>query len=423
MRSTFRWKARHSVLSVLFVAWIVAFLDRMAIAVAMPYISADFHLSPLQSGLLLSAFFASYALSHIPGGLLADLFGVRRVATFAMLWWSAFTAITGAATSLGLMAIARFIFGLGEGVFPACAFKTISIWFPKRERATANALMIASNPLGVALSPLVVVAIMSVWGWRAVFFSLFLPGIIIALSFWLFVPDDPAKSRRVSAEELAEINADEAGVDQTLSLKPTFREIAGQPNIIRYFLISFCAGTALWGFTTWLPSYLVKARGFSMVEMGVAASLPFFAGTAGCVLGGWMSDRFFSADRRIPVIATQLVSASLLYLVLTVKSVTALIICQTLTGFCLTFFNTAFWALPMNTVPKRLMGVTSGFINMAAQIAAFISPILIGYLIGADGGRFDHVFILLIASALASAAIAVTLKRDSTPRSAEPHLV
>jgi sugar phosphate permease len=411
------------VLSVLFATWIVAFLDRMAISVSMPYISKDFRLSHLQGGLLLSAFFATYALSHIPGGLLADRFGVRRVATIAMIWWSLFTAATGAATSLGLMVAARMIFGLGEGVFPACGYKTISTWFPKSERATANALMIASNPLGVALSPLLVVGIMSIWGWRAVFYCLFVPGLLMALMFWLFVPDDPAKSRRVSAEELAEINADEAGSGEELVIKPSFRQIAAQPNIIRYFLISFCAGIPLWGFTAWLPTYLVEVRGFSMIQMGVAASLPFFAGTAGCILGGWTSDRYFSADRRVPVIATEVLTALLLYLVLTAKSVPALLICQTLAGFSLTFFLTAFWALPMNTVPRQLMGVTSGFINMAGQLAAFVTPILIGYLIEATGGSFDRVFVLLIAAALASSAIALTLPRERAFDRAEPRHV
>ena len=95
-----------------------------------------------------------------------------------MLWWSVFTAFTGAAANLTQMLIARFVFGLGEGVYPACGFKTIAVWFPKKERATANAIRWAAGPLGAALAPLAVVQIVSLWGWRAVFYSLFLNSVI-----------------------------------------------------------------------------------------------------------------------------------------------------------------------------------------------------------------------------------------------------
>ena len=146
-----------------------------------------------------------------------------------------------------------------------------------------------------------------------------------------------------------------------------------------------------------------------MLFRSAAASLPFFAGAIGSIVGGSVSDRYFSSNRRIPILATQLVSALLLYLTFTASSVTTLLLCQTLAGFCLMFFFPAFWALPMNTVPKELMGVASGFINMAGQVAAFITPVSIGYLVGAAGGTFDMTFMLLIVCVLASCAIALTL--------------
>jgi sugar phosphate permease len=412
MGKTFRWKARHTVLSVLFTTWIVSWMDRAVMSVAIPYIAIDYHLSPLAMGVVMGAFFASYSISQVPGGLLADIFGVRRIATIAMLWWSVFTAITGAAANLTQMLIARVGFGLGEGMFPACALKTIAVWFPRKERATANAIMLASNSLGGALAPLAVVPIVSLWGWRTVFYCLFVPGILISLLFWIFVPDKPSESSRVSPEELAEIEESDVVASQKSETKVPLLEIVKQPSVLKYVFILFAFEIAFYGFTTWLPTYLVKARGFSMAQMGVAASLPYFAGAIGCTLGGWVSDKYFSSDRRIPIIATELVSAFLLYLTFTAHSATMLIICQTVAGFFLTAFFSTFWALPMNTVPKQLMGVTGGFINTAGQIAAFSSPIVIGYLVGAAGGSFDHAFILLIVSLLVSSAIVFTLPRN-----------
>jgi MFS family permease len=378
-------------------------------SVALPYISGEFHLAPWQSGMVLSAFFASYSISQIPGGILADLFGVRRVATISLVWWSAFTALTGAAANFTQMLVARFIFGLGEGVFPSCVFKSIALWFPKRERATANAIKMAAAPLGSALAPLVVVGIMSIWGWRHVFYVLFIPGFVIAIILWLFVANSPAESKYIDAEELSEINEGEQVADGAVT-KITMSEVLRQPNILRYFLALFAYDIAYWGFTSWLPTYLVKARGFSMVQMGLAASLPFVAGTVGCVLGGWLSDRFLKNSRKLPIMVSQLAAAFLLGCSYFATSSLVLIVCQTLAGFFLNFFFSTFWALPMNTVPRRLMGVASGFINMAGQIAAFISPILIGYLVGIAGGSFGLTFGLLVGSLLVSCAIVTTIR-------------
>lgn len=402
-------KMRHSVLSILFLTWVVSTMDRMAMSVAIPYISSDFHLSPAEAGLVMSVFFAGYSIMQIPGGLLADRFGARRIATVAMLWWSAFTALTGAASSLLQMVFTRFVFGLGEGMFPACAFKTIAMWFPKKERATANALMLASNPLGVALSPLAVVAIMSIWGWRGVFYSLFIPGTAIALMFWLFIADGPAASPRVSAEELLEIESGEPLADGRDG-SPGVRIVLRQPNVVKYFLVLFSFDIAYGGFMTWLPTYLVRARGLSMSQMGVTASLPFFAGTLGSVVGGWASDRFFSDRRKLPIIAAELSSAVLLYLMFEAQTVPEMVIWQTLAGFCLMSFFSVFWALPMTTIPKQLMGVAGGLINMAGQIATFMSPLALGYLVGAANGNFYHAFLLLIVSLLVSSVMVLTIR-------------
>jgi MFS-type transporter involved in bile tolerance (Atg22 family) len=111
----------------------------------------------------------------------------------------------------------------------------------------------------------------------------------------------------------------------------------------------------------------------------------------------------------MPIVISQLLSALFLYLTFTASTATMLVVWQTLAGFFFLSIFSAFWALPMNTVPRSLMGVAGGFINMAGQAAAFVSPLLVGYLVGAAGGNFDHGFMFLIASLLVSCTIALTL--------------
>jgi len=405
--TSFRWKARYSVLAVLFGTWIVCFMDRMVLSTAIPYIADDFHLSPIEMGMAMSAFFFSYALSQIPGGILGDKFGITRVMSVAILWWSAFTALTGAVANLTQMIICRILFGLGEGIFPACSFKTISTWFPTKERATANGVMLASNSLGQGVGPLFVVAIMAAWGWRAVFYSLFIPGMLAVLATWTIVKNRPSESKRVTAGELAEIESHEPVMG---TAKPRISDVFKLKSVWLCFVILLTFNITQWGFAAWLPTYLVKARGFTMIKMGIAASLPFFAGTIGCILGGWLSDKYCQYNRKIPIICAQLLIALCLYVMFTSNDLTTVILCQTLAGGLIFFVIGAFWALPMNSIPKEVMGTAAGVINMAGQLAAFLSPLAVGFLVEQAKGSFNAAFYFLIGGCLVSALIALNVK-------------
>lgn len=204
------WKSRNTVIIILFIVWVTAYLDRMVMATAIPYIAEEFGLTPVSMGVVMSAFFVGYAICQIPGGLLADKFGAQKVMFTGIAWWSAFTVFTGMATSLLNMLILRVSFGVGEGIFPAASYRTVANWFPTKERGSATGIMLSSNSFGPALAPLFVVAVMAAWGWRAVFYSLIIPGILMCFLIWKFVPDNPAKSKHITQEELAEIMEDKS---------------------------------------------------------------------------------------------------------------------------------------------------------------------------------------------------------------------
>jgi sugar phosphate permease len=363
-------------------------------------------------GVVMSAFFVGYATCQVPGGILADKFGARRLMSIALIWWSAFTALTGMVNSLGTMLVIRVIFGVGEGMYPGASMKSISTWFPTKERGTAAGFMLSSNALGPALAPLFVVAIIAAWGWRAVFMSLFLPGIIVAFLLWKYVTDRPQDSPRVSPEELAEIQSVEP--EMKPGVKIGWVDCLKVGKVWQCFLIWFSFDITLWGFVSWLPSYLVRARGFGLVNMGIAASLPFFAGTVGLISGGWISDKWFPNHRKIPVILTQLIGAFLLYLTYTVTSATGAVVYQTLAGGFLYLAMGAFWALNMSIIPKNVMGTASSVINTAGQIAGFLSPMAIGYLVQISGGSFNSAFMLLIAGTVFSSLVALTV-REAKP--------
>src|SRR5262247_2628109 len=162
-------RARVTVVWFVFLLAFVTYLDRVCISAAAPYITDELHLSTVQMGTVLSAFALAYALFEIPSGWLADRIGPRKVLTRIVLWWSAFTMLTGAARGFQSLVAIRFLFGAGEaGAFPNVA-RSFSRWFPVRERGRANGVLFLGSRLGGMLSAPLALVLIARWGWRASF--------------------------------------------------------------------------------------------------------------------------------------------------------------------------------------------------------------------------------------------------------------
>src|SRR6516162_7585638 len=161
---TVRYRYRVGVL--LFLLAVVTYLDRVCISVAGPRIQEYLHFGPQQWGWVVGAFALAYAVFEIPGGWMADRFGPRLTLTRIVLWWSAFTALTGTVSSFPGLLMTRFFFGAGEaGAFPNAA-ASIASWFPLGERGRAFGLLSMAMQTGGALSPLLVVPIQMRYSWR-----------------------------------------------------------------------------------------------------------------------------------------------------------------------------------------------------------------------------------------------------------------
>ena len=409
----FRWKVRHSILSIIWAGWLFSFLDRMVISVSLPFIGQELNLDATLQGAILSAFFAGYALFQIPGGMLADKFGSRKVMTAAIAWWSVFTSLTGLVASYPIMLFCRFVFGVGEGCFPGASWKTIATYFPPKERATATAIQSSVNNLGPAVATLVAAGIIATYGWRTVFITLGFPGLLIAAAIWFYFRDNPADHPKITKQELAEIEPQPGAgaVAGAGNAGMTFKEFIKKPILWQMVLIWFLFDITFWGFVSWLPSYLMKVRGFSLLKTGIAGSIPFFVGTVGTLLGGYLSDRI-KGQRKWMFVPNALIAGFFLYMTYTVPSADMAIVYQSISSFFMFMAMAAFWGLVMDSIPPNIMGSASGTVNFGGQAAGFISPFVMGYLIDAGKGSFDTAFIFLIIAVVASAAVTLTVKQD-----------
>jgi len=224
-------RARVTVLWFAFLLAFVTYLDRVCISAAARDISNELHLTTTQLGVALSAFALAYALFEIPSGWLADVIGPRKVLTRIVLWWSAFTMLTGAATGYVSLVVIRFLFGAGEaGALPS-ASNCIARWFPRSERGKANGLLLFGTRVGGMVSVPLVLQIIRIWGWRASFVIVGSVGLVWAGAWYAWYRDRPASHPSVSASELAWITGQDAPDGQDGHADTPWRALATSGNL------------------------------------------------------------------------------------------------------------------------------------------------------------------------------------------------
>jgi ACS family glucarate transporter-like MFS transporter len=200
-------RKRHIALSLLALLSVITYLDRVCIGVAGPRIQDEMGIPPEKWGWVLSAFIIAYGVFEIPSGAMGDRLGHRRVLTRIVIWWSAFTSLTGAAWNFAALVAIRFLFGAGEaGAYPNMA-GAVGRWFPSVERARAQGIIWAASRIGGALSPWIVVPLMVWIGWRNTFYVFGAVGIVWAAVWFAWYRDRPALQPGITPGELAEINA------------------------------------------------------------------------------------------------------------------------------------------------------------------------------------------------------------------------
>ena len=391
-------KVRYGILAAIFINVVINYMDRSNISVAATAISNDFHLSPVQLGIIFSAFGWSYAALQIPGGILVDKYGPRLVYTFSLICWSLATLLQGIIKSFN----ALFLLRMATGAFEAPAFpannRVVTSWFPDKERATAIAVYTSGQFIGLAFLTPVLVTIQYYMGWRGLFVITGLTGIIWGIA-WYFIYRDPLQHSKVNKAELQYIKdgggVTEAGVSNTKDKNESFsrknlQQVFSYRKLWGIYIGQFSINATLWFFLTWFPTYLVKYRGLSFIKSGYLASVPFLAACAGLLLSGFLSDYLLKKGvsvgiaRKLPVIIGLLLSVSIVganY----VNNTTLIILFMSIAFFGNGFASIS-WVFVSTIAPVKLIGLTGGVFNFIGQLASIVIPIVLGVL--AKDGNF-----------------------------------
>ncbi|GAA0896612.1 MFS transporter [Pseudonocardia zijingensis] len=388
---------RTSVLTIalLMGVYVIDYIDRVMIAVALPFLGADLDLDKTQQGLVVSAFAIAYMVFQVPGGLLADRFGARPLLVVSLVAWSVFTAATGLVGGLVALLAVRCLFGVAQALFPGASFKALAERTTPRTRNRSAGLMLASNFLGAGLAPLIVAPIIVAIGWRHSFWVVALGGVVLGLLMWRLLP-------RPLPREATELDA---AADPAPAAQAGAARVLRSPLVWRYALLFACFNMLNYGMITWVPSYLLETRGLSLVAAGLSSAVPMLITAASAVVGGWLMSRWFDDRARLLVVPVLAVSAVLLVLMLQAETTLGFTVYQSLAMAFSGLASMGILGMPIRALPRELIGSGMGLVNTGGQMAGVLAPLVMGWL--ADRFDFAAAFGFLVATTVAAALIAL----------------
>ena len=382
----FQSENRYVVFFFLYVGFCISYIDRSAIGLALPSISKDFTLAPTQMGVVISAFFIGYSIMQLPGGWMADKFGSKSVILIALTLWSIFTFMTGHASSLAGLLFLRFVFGLCEGPYAGACYRGIAEYFPRELRPAFATGVLSSNYIGSAIAPIIIVPLILWFGWRGMFQALGCIGLVYVFFYAFFVKQvKPAEEEKAGAKKG--------------SKKEYFLKLLHFSIIWKLVVCAFCISCINKGLDAWMPTYLIAERGINLKAVGYVTPIPFMASFLSTAVCGWIMNKYFDGVEQYMIGICAVMTAVFLYLMYNAETLFWVVVFQCGVYFFKACILGSAVAIVLKIVTGNIAGSATMIVNMGGQVAGFISPVVMGYLVSVFNGSFNAVFYYLIGAA------------------------
>lgn len=369
-----------------FAAMTIGLADRIALSVAAPILMKERGWDTVQMGWALSGFFMGYAIIMVPVGILADRYSPKWVLCFSVAAWSLFTALTPWPRSLVALTIVRILMGMGQsGVIP-CINSILVRWFPRHEYSRAAAFSWGGGNAGTILAFPLAAAILNFWGWPAIFFAFACAG-AAWLPFWIYaITDDPAASRTITAPELVHI-LDGRPKLQKVTRVP-WKQILSLPAVFAVMTLHFSFNWIAYVLGSWLPTYLLLERRFSLSNMAIGSALPFLSILIGGNLFGIVIDRFSQRHDRTRVrklfLIPFIMAGGTLLLVPAASSQLMIVVLLCLAAGLASGAYPTIASGSLDIAP-RYAGIVVGFQNCVANFSGILVPVVTGYVVKVSG--------------------------------------
>ena len=387
-------RRRWLMVGLLCLAGLINYFDRTIVSVALPVIATDLHLGPARMGVLLSAFFWSYALMQVPIGWLADRFNIRWLYAACFALWSVTCGLTGFAAGLAVMIVLRIFLGIGESVYLPGGMKAVSVLFTPKDRGLASGLVNCGTRAGLAFGAPLIAALVVAAGWHKAFFLLGFSALLWLLPWFLAFPRGATT-----------VTHDAAGGG--------FRISKIHRSLLGMSLCNIGYGYYFYLLVTWLPTYLVKGRGLSLQAAGAYVVVPYLTYAVAEPVGGWIADRLVAAGyneivTRKAIVAVSFLSSLMLIPAALVPGIGTAV--ALLGGASLVGISTPnIYALVQRVTRGGEVGFSIGVMNLAGNISGVVAPIVTGIIVERSG--YFPAFVAAVAVLLAVIPVYWTMVR------------
>jgi ACS family hexuronate transporter-like MFS transporter len=400
---------RWVMVSLIFLATVINYIDRQTVSVLKTSISQDLGLSNADYAAIQNSFLLFYGISQILSGRLYDVIGTRLGFIFSIVVWSGAALAHATARTATSFSVFRAALGFGEaGNWPGAA-KVVGEWFPVRERALGMGIFNTGAAFGGALSPPIIVWLAMAYGWRMTFIVTGLLG-FVWLALWLALFRTPSQHPWITEEERAHILEGASATPSGPVYRPTLMELLTHRQTWAVVMGRFLTDPIWWLYIFWLPSYLQEARGFSLRQVGQSGWLPFLAAGIGALSGGYASGALISrgwtvdrARKTVMIFGALLTSAGILAMRASDPYVALAWMAVVLFGFQVWVNNLQ--TLPSDFFPNTAVGSVFGLGGAAAALASILFTWGTGQVVDA----FGYTPVFFVAGILGPLGLIVTL--------------
>lgn len=374
------------VLAVLWTAFLLSFVDRLSWPPVMPTAAQELGMSAKQAGSYMTAFYIGYVVTQLPGGILTDRFGYRRVLLGSFLVMGCFTALMGTVTTYEQGFIYRVMAGIGSGAIFSASVRAIFDWFPGKGRGTAMGIFMTASSFGVSAVNLFVPQLAKQYDWNIAFIA---AGILPVAAFILALP---------FLHERSPISA----VQSKHTLKEFYQDIKvllRNKDLLMAGVAGFCAMWATWGTATWANTYLNKGLKLSLVDAGAIMSLYGFTAIFCKPIAGFLAD--WLGRKKLLLMLIFLVFGPLLVVFGATSNVAFIYVLAPLLGIAAFIYSPIMNNLIGELVDPAQVGAATGLVNTIWQLGSLLSPLVVGMILDGTGNYF-YAFLTLAAGPLAA---------------------
>jgi ACS family hexuronate transporter-like MFS transporter len=378
-------KYRWVVVTLLFFATTINYIDRQVIGLLKDNLAMDFHWSEKDYSNIVMAFSSAYAISLLGFGRLIDRIGTKLGYTISIIIWSVASMLHALATGTFSFGVARTALGLGEGGnFPA-AIKAVAEWFPKKERALATGIFNSGTNIAAVVGPPIIAWIFSSYGWKEAFIWTGALG-FIWLIFWWWLYEIPVKQKRLSSAEFEYIHSDTPDVEQQPNAKAGWKRLLRVRQTWAFIFGKFLTDPVWWFYLFWIPSYFNTTYHLNLKSSAIHVSTVYVLASFGSILGGYLSG--WLIKRGMPVYKARK-TAMLLFAICVVPvffvryttSIWPAVWLISLAASAHQAWSATIFTTASDMFPKRAVSSVVGIGGMAGSIGGILFPLFIGILL------------------------------------------